>query len=243
MTSISCYLLSIRFAAVVSRHCQRGATWLTAGHSLRQRRFSTAVGIQTTVTRSPECEESPTIAPCAQVRPSYVESSVQKRTTSSVAHHLLASYQRAHIAIIKAQFTTKRLANGMSVRPAVTAGYMCCAPGRQSAKLCIGNSGCCEPLGTLHAARPGNCSECRPCSQHWASGSVCDERLPDCCAPCECTFLLVDSYLLHNAPHTALQHGGLLHCRGCWRWRRRAACRACSRPRASRTRYMLQLHL
>jgi hypothetical protein len=48
------------------------------------------------------------------VRPSYVESSVQKRTTSSVAHHLLASYQRAHIAIIKAQFTSKRLANGMS---------------------------------------------------------------------------------------------------------------------------------
>ena len=41
---------------------------------------------------------------------------MQKRTTSSVAHHLLASYQRAHIAIIKAQFTSKRLANGMSVR-------------------------------------------------------------------------------------------------------------------------------
>lgn len=54
------------------------------------------------------------------MRPSYVESSVQKRTTSSVAHHLLASYQRAHIAIIKAQFTSKRLANGMSVRVAQT---------------------------------------------------------------------------------------------------------------------------
>jgi hypothetical protein len=53
----------------------------------------------------------------AQVRPSYVESSVQKKSTSSVAHHLLANYQRAHIAIIKAQFTSKRLANGMSVRP------------------------------------------------------------------------------------------------------------------------------
>jgi hypothetical protein len=52
-----------------------------------------------------------------QVRPSYVETSVQKRTTSSVAHHLLIGYQRAHIAIIKAQFTSKRLANGMSVRP------------------------------------------------------------------------------------------------------------------------------
>jgi hypothetical protein len=51
------------------------------------------------------------------VRPSYVETSVQKRTTSSVAHHLLINYQRAHIAIIKAQFTSKRLENGMTVRP------------------------------------------------------------------------------------------------------------------------------
>jgi hypothetical protein len=33
-----------------------------------------------------------------------------------VAHHLLVNYQRAHIAIIKAQFTSKRLRDGMEVR-------------------------------------------------------------------------------------------------------------------------------
>jgi hypothetical protein len=53
-----------------------------------------------------------------QVRPSFVEASVQRRATSSVAHHLLVNYQRAHIAIIKAQFTTKRLRDGMEVRAA-----------------------------------------------------------------------------------------------------------------------------
>jgi hypothetical protein len=47
------------------------------------------------------------------VRPSFVEASVQRRATSSVAHHLLVNYQRAHIAIIKAQFTSKRLRDGM----------------------------------------------------------------------------------------------------------------------------------
>ncbi len=50
------------------------------------------------------------------VRPSFAEAAVQRRATSSVANHLLVNYQRAHIAIIKAQFTSKRLANGMSVR-------------------------------------------------------------------------------------------------------------------------------
>jgi hypothetical protein len=51
-----------------------------------------------------------------QVRPSFVEASVQRRATSSVAHHLLVNYQRAHVAIIKAQFTCKRLRDGMEVR-------------------------------------------------------------------------------------------------------------------------------
>ena len=41
---------------------------------------------------------------------------MQRRATSSVAHHLLVNYQRAHIAIIKAQFTSKRLRDGMEVR-------------------------------------------------------------------------------------------------------------------------------
>lgn len=41
---------------------------------------------------------------------------MQRRATSSVAHHLLVNYQRAHIAIIKAQFTSKRLRDGMTVR-------------------------------------------------------------------------------------------------------------------------------
>lgn len=50
------------------------------------------------------------------VRPSFIEAAVQKRSTSSVAHHLLVNYQRAHIAIIKAQFTSKRMRDGMSVR-------------------------------------------------------------------------------------------------------------------------------
>jgi len=48
------------------------------------------------------------------VRPSFIEAAVQKRSTSSVAHHLLVNYQRAHIAIIKAQFTSKRMRDGMS---------------------------------------------------------------------------------------------------------------------------------
>ena len=52
---------------------------------------------------------------CRQVRPSFVEASVQRRATSSPAHHLLVNYQRAHIAIIKAQFTSKRLRDGMAV--------------------------------------------------------------------------------------------------------------------------------
>ena len=43
---------------------------------------------------------------------------MQRRATSSVAHHLLVNYQRAHVAVIKAQFTCKRLRDGMEVRPA-----------------------------------------------------------------------------------------------------------------------------
>ena len=50
------------------------------------------------------------------VRPSFIEAAVQRRSTSSVAHHLLLNYRRAHIAIIKAQFTSKRLRDGMAVR-------------------------------------------------------------------------------------------------------------------------------
>ena len=49
------------------------------------------------------------------VRPSFIEAAVQRRSTSSVAHHLLINYQRAHVAIIKAQFTSKRLRDGMLV--------------------------------------------------------------------------------------------------------------------------------
>ncbi len=33
------------------------------------------------------------------------------------AQHLLVNYQRAHVAIIKAQFTCKRQRDGMLVRP------------------------------------------------------------------------------------------------------------------------------
>lgn len=49
------------------------------------------------------------------VRPSFIEASLLRNSTSSVPQHLLASYQRAHVAIIKAQFTKKRLRNGTSV--------------------------------------------------------------------------------------------------------------------------------
>ncbi len=49
------------------------------------------------------------------VRPSFIEAAVQKRSTSSVVQHLLINYQRAHVAIIKAQFTSKRLRDGMLV--------------------------------------------------------------------------------------------------------------------------------
>ncbi len=49
------------------------------------------------------------------VRPSFIEASVQRRSTSSVVQHLLINYQRAHVAIIKAQFTSKRLRDGMLV--------------------------------------------------------------------------------------------------------------------------------
>lgn len=49
------------------------------------------------------------------VRPSFIEAAVQRRSTSSVAHHLLVNYQRAHIAVIKAQFTSKRFRDGMAV--------------------------------------------------------------------------------------------------------------------------------
>lgn len=48
------------------------------------------------------------------VRPSFIEASMMRNKTSSVPQHLLASYQRAHVAIIKAQFTKKRLRNGTS---------------------------------------------------------------------------------------------------------------------------------
>jgi hypothetical protein len=61
-----------------------------------------------------DINSSPKLPP--QVRPSFVEAAVQRRATSSVAHHLLVNYQRAHIAIIKAQFTSKRLRDGMEVR-------------------------------------------------------------------------------------------------------------------------------
>jgi len=47
------------------------------------------------------------------VRPSFIEAAVQKKSTTSVVHHLLINYQRAHVAIIKAQFTCKRLRDGM----------------------------------------------------------------------------------------------------------------------------------
>lgn len=51
------------------------------------------------------------------VRPSFIEAAVQKKSTTSVVHHLLINYQRAHVAIIKAQFTCKRLRDGMLVHP------------------------------------------------------------------------------------------------------------------------------
>lgn len=51
------------------------------------------------------------------VRPSFIEAAVQRNSTSSLQQHLLVSYQRAHVAIIKAQFTKKRLRDGASVCP------------------------------------------------------------------------------------------------------------------------------
>ncbi len=54
------------------------------------------------------------------VRPSFIEAAVQRRSTSSVAHHLLVNYQRAHIAVIKAQFTSKRFRDGMAVSSCMT---------------------------------------------------------------------------------------------------------------------------
>ena len=48
---------------------------------------------------------------------------------------------------------------------------------------------------------------------------------------------------LNSMRLTALQLGGMPRCRVCWRWRRRAGCRACSRLRGSRTRCALQLRL
>ncbi len=60
------------------------------------------------------------------VRPSFIEAAVQRRSTSSVAQHLLVNYQRVHIAIIKAQFTFKRLRDGIAVSGPFKTAYECC---------------------------------------------------------------------------------------------------------------------
>ena len=57
------------------------------------------------------------------VRPSFIEAAVHRQSTSSVVQHLLINYQRAHVAIIKAQFTCKRLRDGMTVRPPMASAY------------------------------------------------------------------------------------------------------------------------
>jgi hypothetical protein len=51
------------------------------------------------------------------VRPTFIEASVQRRPGgASVAHHLLTSYLRSYIAVIKSQFSTKAFQGGREVR-------------------------------------------------------------------------------------------------------------------------------
>lgn len=50
------------------------------------------------------------------VRPTFIEASIQRRSGgSSVAQHLLASYQKSYIAVIKAQFSSKGFLGGQEV--------------------------------------------------------------------------------------------------------------------------------
>ena len=51
------------------------------------------------------------------VRPTFIEANVQRRPGgASVAHHLLTSYLRSYIAVIKSQFSTKAFQGGREVR-------------------------------------------------------------------------------------------------------------------------------
>jgi hypothetical protein len=51
------------------------------------------------------------------VRPSFLEASIQRATsTSSVVRHLLTDYQKSMVAVIHAQFGRKRFRDGMQVK-------------------------------------------------------------------------------------------------------------------------------
>ena len=51
------------------------------------------------------------------VRPTFIEANVQRRPgASSVAHHLLTSYLKSYVAVIKSQFSTKAFQGGREVR-------------------------------------------------------------------------------------------------------------------------------
>ena len=67
------------------------------------------------------------------VRPTFIEASVQRRPGgASVAHHLLTSYLRSYIAVIKSQFSTKAFQGGREVRPRLYLARL-----RVLARLCL----------------------------------------------------------------------------------------------------------
>ena len=50
------------------------------------------------------------------VRPSFIEASVQRRPgASSVSHHLLTTYVRSYLAVIRSQFSCKAIQGGREV--------------------------------------------------------------------------------------------------------------------------------
>ena len=64
------------------------------------------------------------------VRPTFIEASVQRRPGGqSVAHHLLTTYLKSYIAVIKSQFSTKAFQGGREVRAWCRQSCICCAAG------------------------------------------------------------------------------------------------------------------
>ena len=132
---------------------------------------------------------------------------MQRRATSSVAHHLLVNYQRAHIAIIKAQFTTKRLRDGMEVR-AVRPDVLCSMSSAESGLsiVCLCCSCTCAH-SYCHVPQLVHLSGdvcCRVCSQ-WQRRAACRTCSRQLALSTRCMACMLQSTAQGNSAYCATQ--------------------------------------